>query len=195
MKIILASSSLYRKQLLQRILKNFECASPNINEQAYAGEPPLQLAERLAIEKAKALAEKHPNALIIGSDQVAWLEDHQLEKPCTRKNNIAQLHKCSGKTVTFYTGLCLLNSSNQEHQSSVEIYETRFRSLSDKQISYYVDQEKAFDCAGGFKMESLGISLFEYIRGDDPNILIGLPLIKLISMLRNEGIDVLEDRS
>lgn len=191
MKIILASSSPYRKQLLQRVISEFDCASPEIQEHSLENETPHALAERLAIEKAKALQAHYPNALIIGSDQVAWLDNKQLHKPGNRENNIHQLEQCSGKSVFFYTGLCLLNSQSNQYQSCVEQYETRFRTLNHHQISNYVDREKAYDCAGGFKMEGLGISLFERIRGDDPNVLIGLPLIKLIDMLNSEGFDVL----
>jgi len=191
MNIILASSSTYRKHLLYKIIPNFKCVSPNIDETQYANEAFTDLAKRLATEKANAIATNHPDALIIGSDQVACLDSKQLHKPKNRTNTIEQLMSCQGKSAYFYTSLCLLNSKTNKIQTSVERYETTFRNLSEQQITHYVDREPAFDCAGGFKMEGLGIALFEKISGDDPNTLIGLPLIKLIKMLENEGVPVL----
>lgn len=191
MNIILASSSPYRKQLLSRILDDFETESPNINEQAHVDEAPDKLAMRLAQEKAQAIAQHHQDALVIGSDQVAWLDGQQLCKPGNRENNIQQLMSAQGKDLTFYTGLVLINCKTGSIQRSVERYNTQFRSLTEEQISRYVDKEQAFDCAGGFKMEGRGIALFERIYGDDPNTLIGLPIIRLIKMLEQEGIRVL----
>ena len=184
-------SSTYRKHLLSKIITDYECVSPNIDETRHKNENFSQLAKRLAIEKANAVALKYPNALIIGSDQVACIDSEQLQKPNNRANTINQLMGCQGKSAYFYTGLCVLNSKTNTHQTSVECYETKFRNLSKQQITRYVDQDPAFDCAGGFKMEGLGIALFERISGEDPNILIGLPLIKLIHMLENEGVFVL----
>mgnify|MGYP000258701457 CR=1 FL=1 len=191
MKLILASSSPYRKSLLEKLGLEFTCISPNVDEASVANETPQELAARLSIAKARAIARNHSDALIIGSDQVAWLDGCQLHKPGTRAANIEQLTLCSAKTAYFYTALSLLNSQTGELQTSVESYQTTFRKLSNEKIACYVDKEKAYDCAGGFKMEGLGIALFENISGDDPNILIGLPLIKLVSMLQNQGIDVL----
>jgi len=191
MKIILASSSTYRKQLLSKIMTDFKCASPNIDETPHKNETFIDLAKRLATEKANTIAIKHPDALIIGSDQVACVDSKQLHKPKTRANTIEQLMNCQGKSAYFYTSLCLINSRTNTLQTSVECYETRFRNLNAQQITHYVDSEPAFDCAGGFKMEGLGIALFEKISGDDPNTLIGLPLIRLIQMLENEGVFVL----
>lgn len=194
-RIVLASSSPYRKTLLSRILDDFDCDSPDINESRLTDEPLTALAERLAIEKACQLRSKFPDHLIIGSDQVACLEvaghSVQLCKPQTKERCFEQLSQCQGQTLVFYTGLCLLNSRTGRIQSSVERYQTQFRHLSDPQIWHYIEKEPALDCAGGFKMEGLGIALFEHIRGDDPNTLIGLPLIKLVRMLTNEGVDVL----
>ena len=190
MNITLASSSTYRKQLLSRILTQFDTANPDIDEQARDNESPQSLALRLAEQKALAIGKEHRDGLVIGSDQVAWLDGEQLCKPGSRHSNIEQLKRCQGKEVVFYTGLAVYNCETEKLQSSVEEYHTRFRSLSEAQITRYVDYEQAFDCAGGFKMEGRGIALFEYIRGDDPNTLIGLPLIRLISMLNNEGVDV-----
>jgi septum formation protein len=193
--IVLASSSTYRKALLSRVLDDFLCESPDIDESRNGDEPLPALAERLAIEKASKLRTKFPKHLIIGSDQVACLEVAgqaiQLCKPHTKERCFEQLMQCQGQTVMFYTGLCLLNSQTGAIQSSVECYQTQFRKLNAGQIWHYIEKEPALDCAGGFKMEGLGIALFEHIRGDDPNTLIGLPLIKLISMLKNEGVDVL----
>lgn len=193
--LVLASSSEYRKTLLKRIVTDFICASPDIDEQRRSNEPLQALAERLAIEKADKLRRQYPEHLIIGSDQVACLnvagEEIQLRKPLSKERCIEQLEQCQGKTVMFYTGICLLNSKTGSMQSSVECYETRFRKLNARQIWQYTEREPALDCAGGFKMEGLGIALFEHIRGDDPNTLIGLPLIKLVSMLLTEGYDVL----
>ena len=201
MKIVLASSSPYRKQLLNKLISDFECISPNIDESHNTNESFIELAKRLAIEKAKAVATDYPNALIIGSDQVACLipenqtekntDAQQLCKPGNAENMFQQLKRCQGKTVYFHTSLCVYNSQNNSFQASVETYETTFRHLNDRQLKSYIKKEPAFDCAGGFKMEGLGIALFEKIQGDDPNILIGLPLIKLIDMLSNEGINIL----
>lgn len=191
MKLVLASGSPYRRQLLQRLGLPFDCASPNVSEASQDDEAPEALASRLALSKARALKEQYPNALIIGSDQVAWLDGKQLHKPGNAANNRAQLAASSGKTVTFYTGLALINTTTDREQVCVERFETRFKHLNAQQIAYYVEKEKAFDCAGGFKMEGLGIALFETMRGDDPNSLIGLPLIRLCELLTREGVDVL----
>lgn len=195
-KILLASSSSYRKELLKRILKDFDFAAPNINEDQLDNESLRAMSERLAKEKALALAEKYPSHLIIGSDQVACLDinnqEMQLKKPITAEQCFLQLKQCQGNTVKFYTGLCLLNPATMNTQTSVEYYETKFRKLSDVQILNYIEREPALDCAGGFKMEGLGIALFEHIRGDDPNTLIGLPLIRLIEMFQNEDLDILK---
>lgn len=191
MNIILASSSHYRKQLLSKVIPHFKCHSPNIDETPYNNETFENLASRLATEKAQAIASKHPDSIIIGSDQVASLGTQQLHKPKTKENTIAQLISCQGKSAHFHTGLCVLNTKTNNIQTSVEQYETKFRKLNKQQISQYVDREPAFDCAGGFKMEGLGIALFERISGNDPNILIGLPLIKLIQMLEEEGVFIL----
>jgi len=191
MKIILASSSTYRKNLLSKIITDFECVSPDIDESQHQNETFTALAKRLAIEKAQTIAKQSPNALIIGSDQVACVGSTQLCKPQTKTNTIQQLLSCQNRTAYFYTSICLLNSKTGDIQSSVERYETQFRNLNEQQITQYVEREPAYDCAGGFKMEGLGIALFEKISGEDPNTLIGLPLIKLIQMLENEGICIL----
>lgn len=191
MDIVLASSSPYRKQLLSKILSNFRCASPDIDESKLATENFREMAERLSIEKAHALSEQFPNSLIIGSDQVACIDEQILRKPLNKENNLTQLKLCQGKTAYFYTGVCLLNSKTGEYQSAVENYATTFRNLNEQQLKNYIDKEQPFNCAGGFKMEGLGISLFKSIEGQDPNILIGLPLIRLVELLEKEGIQVI----
>lgn len=191
MDIILASSSPYRRALLTRILPDIQCHPPAIDEAPLPGEHPKTLALRLASEKTKAVARQTGPALIIGSDQVAWHQDRQLTKPGNRRRNIEQLMRCQGEEVHFYTSLALYNSAEDRMHSCVETYRTKFRPLSREQIEQYVDREQAYDCAGGFKIESLGIALFESLSGDDPNTLIGLPMIRLIDMLHQEGIPII----
>lgn len=188
--ILLASSSIYRQQLLQTLGLEFSHQSPNIDETALVGESAKQLTARLAQEKAQTFVRSHPSHLIIASDQAATLNNSILNKPGSHQNAIAQLESCSGETVTFYTSLCLLNTHNQRQQLSVESYTVKFRALNYQQIERYICKEQPYDCAGSFKMEGLGISLFEKINGDDPNTLIGLPLIRLVEMLGNEGIEI-----
>lgn len=185
--IILASSSPYRRELLSRIGIAAQCHAPDIDETPFDNEAPAALAARLAIAKAQHIAQHHSNALIIGSDQVAELDGQPLGKPGSRARAIAQLQACSGKTLVFHSGLCLINSNNQRQQHCVERFAASFRTLSQQQIQRYVDREPALDCAGSFKMEGLGISLFRSLNGRDPNSLIGLPLIRLIDFLEAEN--------
>lgn len=189
--IILGSSSPYRSELLAKLKLPFSTASPNIDESPLVGESPAQLVLRLAENKARKVAESNLSALVIGSDQVAILDGEIVGKPGTAENAIKQLLAASGKTVTFLTGLALYNAANQQMQSIVEPFEVNFRSLSETQIRRYVDLEQPFDCAGSFKSEGLGISLFSELRGSDPNSLIGLPLIRLTDMLAAQGVNVL----
>ncbi len=154
-------------------------------------ETPEALVERLALEKASAVAQNHPNSLIIGSDQVAVLGDTIMTKPHTHENAIKQLQQSSGQTVTFLTSLCLFNSHTQQHQLLISPYSVEFLSLSDEQIESYLMKEEPYQCAGSFKSEGLGITLFKRFIGDDPNSLIGLPLMALIAMLRKEGVEPL----
>lgn len=189
-QLILASSSLYRKALLSRLQLSFVTDSPDINEQAMPDELPQDLVRRLSMEKAQAVAQRYPDALIIGSDQVACIGDNILGKPGNREKAIQQLMLASGSKVTFYTGLCLYNSATQRFQLSVDPFYVHFRDLSQQQIERYIDKDKPFNCAGSFKMESLGISLFKRLEGTDPNALIGLPLIRLVEMLAQEGINI-----
>ena len=189
MQLILASSSEYRKALLERLGIPFECLSPDIDESAKPGESPQALVERLAIEKAKAIGKtKHP-ALIIGSDQVAVLDDKIIGKPKNHQAAFAQLKEASGREVNLYTGLCLYNTESGKIQHCVEPYSVVFRDLSDQQIEKYLEKDQPYNCAGSLKAESLGIAMLTKLKGDDPNTLIGLPLIRLVDMLMNEGID------
>ena len=191
MTLVLASTSPYRKILLERLGLHFETAAPRTDETALVNETPEALVTRLAEAKARAIAAEYPDALIIGSDQVAVLDDAILGKPGDHETATQQLRNASGREVKFLTGLCLLNTkTNQAHVKLVP-FSVVFRSLSESQIQFYLEQEKPYDCAGSFKSEGLGISLFERLDGDDPNALIGLPLIELIQLLSVEGVDVL----
>jgi MAF protein len=189
--ILLASSSPYRRELLARLGLAFEWGSPNIDESAYINEDADSLVNRLSFAKAKALAAEYPNHLIIGSDQVAVLGDQIIGKPHTHERAFAQLCAASNKEVIFKTGLCLFNAATNEAQISVEEFRVHFRALSDEQINHYLTIEQPYDCAGSFKCEGLGIALFTKLSGDDPNTLVGLPLIRLVDMLKNAEIDPL----
>ncbi|MDP2810475.1 MAG: Maf family nucleotide pyrophosphatase [Rhodocyclaceae bacterium] len=189
-RLILASTSPFRRELLARLQIPFETAAPDADESAIPGESPAATAERLAVAKARAVADRFPDALIIGSDQVAFQGEARFGKPGTRENAAVQLRAMSGKTVIFHTGLCLMNAaSGSVHQRGVPT-EVRFRELSDAEIARYLDREDALNCAGSAKSEGLGIALLESLRGDDPNALVGLPLIALCDMLRAEGVDL-----
>lgn len=189
--LVLASSSSYRKMLLGKLGLPFEAAAPDIDESPLPGESPRALVHRLAIAKAQALTDRFPNHLIIGSDQVADLDGHTLGKPGTAERAREQLRLASGRSVEFLTGLCLLNSATRTLEATVESFRVHFRTLSEMQISRYVAREQPLDCAGSFKSEGLGIALFEKLEGDDPNTLIGLPLIRLAQMLERAGQPVL----
>jgi MAF protein len=190
-KLVLASSSVYRRALLEKLGVPFVCASPAIDETPQHDETPRALVARLATEKASALAAQFPHSWIIGSDQVACLDGKILGKPGNIENACAQLAACSGQRVEFLTGLCLLNSDSGDTQTIVEPFAVVFRRLGDKQIRHYLERDQPFDCAGSFKAEGLGIALFERLEGDDPNALIGLPLIRLVTLLQQAGIDVI----
>jgi MAF protein len=188
--LVLGSTSPFRRELLQRLGLEFHIAAPQIDESRLAGESPERLVARLAVQKARAVADAYPDALIIGSDQVAEIDGEILGKPGTRENAIAQLLQASGRTVTFHTGLCLLNAASDTAQVFVEPFRVHFRALTRAQVERYLDREQPYGCAGSFKSEGLGISLFSRLEGDDPNALIGLPLIRLVEMLEKEGISV-----
>jgi septum formation protein len=190
-KLILASSSIYRRELLERLQIPFSVISPEIDETQLPNESPEATALRLAQEKARKIGQVHPYSLIIGCDQVATLDNAQLGKPLTHDNAARQLRMMRGRTVTFYSALCLFNSSTGNMQAQVIPYEVKFRNLSDEQIENYLLKEQPYHCAGSAKSEGLGIALIEWMRGDDPNALIGLPLIALITMLGREGLDIL----
>lgn len=168
----------------------FTTANPDIDESPLPNEKPIQLVERLAIAKANEIAKTHPNSLIIGSDQVALHGDEIVGKPHTYEHAITQLKTASGKKIELYTGLALVNSNNGRVQSEVVPFTVHFKHLSDRTIERYLRKEEPYNCAGSVKSEGLGIALLERFEGDDPNALIGLPLIRLIAMLENEGFDL-----
>jgi|SRR6056300_674515 MAF protein len=188
--LILGSTSPFRAEILQKLCISFDTAAPDINESPLANESPSELVERLSVCKAKKVAETHPAALIVGSDQVACVDQQILGKPHTHENAIEQLRFLSGKIVSFHTGLCLFNSESGNTQSTVEVFKVYFRALTDDQIERYLRNEQPYNCAGSFKSEALGVSLFKKLEGDDPNTLIGLPLIRLVEFLSNEGLQV-----
>lgn len=186
--LILASSSPYRRELLARLQLPFSCLSPNIDESAQFNEAPQQLALRLAQQKSAAIAQQQPSAIIIGSDQVATVDGNILGKPGTADKAMQQLMLCAGKTVNFYTGLCLQLGGNT--LSDCIEYGVEFRDFDENTAQRYIHIEQPLDCAGSFKCEGLGISLFKRQFGDDPTSLIGLPLIRTCEFLREMGVAV-----
>ncbi len=188
MKLILASSSPYRRELLQRLGIPFEVVAPAVDETPAPGEAPQALVERLAVAKAQAVARQRADALVIGSDQVAVYDGAIVGKPHTHDRAVEQLRAASGKTVALYTGLAVINSASGRVQSEVIPFRVVFRALSDSQIENYLRKERPYHCAGSVKSEGLGITLLERFEGDDPNALIGLPLIRLVRMLEREGL-------
>lgn len=190
--LLLASSSPYRRQLMTKLGLEFQSASPDIDEAPATDEPPEHLATRLAREKAEALASEYPDFWIIGSDQVACLQDGTLlGKPGSHQQAVSQLTRSSGKSVSFMTGLALLDAASGARQIHCEVFQVHFRELSADEIENYLCREKPYDCAGSFRMEGLGITLFTAMEGRDPNSLVGLPLIALTDMLRNWGLNPL----
>ncbi|EPG4816385.1 TPA: septum formation inhibitor Maf [Klebsiella aerogenes] len=189
--LLLASTSPWRRMLLEKLTLPFECAAPEVDETPQPGESARQLVVRLAQAKAQALASRFPQHLIIGSDQVCVLDGEITGKPHTEENAHRQLRKASGTIVTFYTGLALYNSANGHLQTECEPFDVHFRHLSDQEIEAYIRKENPLQCAGSFKSEGLGIMLFERLEGRDPNSLVGLPLIALCQMLRREGFNPL----
>ena len=190
-KLILASSSPYRQELLARLGLPFDAISPEIDELPLDGELPQETALRLAQLKAKKVAESHPDALVIGCDQVATLDGIQLGKPMTHENAVKQLQYQRGRRVTFHSALCLYNALTKHMQAEVVPYDVEFRNLTDAQIENYLRIEEPYNCAGSAKSEGLGIAVIASMTGSDPNALIGLPLIKLITMLQNEEVNVI----
>ncbi|KXJ53727.1 MAG: septum formation inhibitor Maf [Colwellia sp. Phe_37] len=193
-KLVLGSTSPFRKEILAKLNLPFDCAKPNIDESPLDNESAVALVERLAIEKAKAVACEFPDALIIGSDQVAICDGEILGKPHNFENAVKQLEKFSNKTVAFYTGLCVYDSGLDFTTALIEPFLVHFKTLSRAEIENYLHAEQPYNCAGSFKSEGLGICLFEKLEGNDPNTLIGLPLIKLVELLKQHGLDVLAEQ-
>lgn len=186
--LVLASTSPYRRELLGRLGLPFASARPATDETPLASEAPEALVRRLAEAKARSVAADHPAALVIGSDQVAVLDGQVLGKPGTPAAAQQQLQRASGRSVLFLTGLCLLNAGCDRAWVVVEPFTVHFRALTAAQIARYLAAEQPYDCAGSFKSEGLGIALFERLEGDDPNSLIGLPLIRLVALLGEAGV-------
>lgn len=190
--LILASTSPYRRELLSRLGLDFEVANPQTDETPLPGELPEALALRLSEAKARAVADAFPDALIIGSDQVATVDGRIYGKPGNHERAVAQLRELSGKTVNFFTGLCLYNArTNQAEVCGVPTL-VGFRQLTDSEIENYLRREPAYNCAGSAKSEGLGIALLSRMHGDDPNALVGLPLIALCNLLRKQGVNILQ---
>jgi len=190
-KIILASSSPYRKQLLERLRLDFECRSPDIDESVERGENAVEYVRRLAHAKALVIAKSDPDAVVIGSDQCALLEAGILGKPGSHENALRQLRDARGKTVVFHTALCVMRLRDDFCELDEVPFEVDFRTLADEQLERYLRIEQPYQCAGGFKAEGYGACLFSALRGDDPSALIGLPLLRLTTMLERAGIEVL----
>ena len=190
MQLILASTSPYRAASLKRLGLPFEVVPPGVDEQAPGNVAESELAAALAARKAAAVAERYPEAWVVGSDQVAWLDGRAVGKPGNPARAREQLERSSGKSVRFDTAVCLRQASSGFETVATARTEVRFRMLDADEIERYVARERPLDCAGAFKVESLGISLFEWVRGDDPSALEGLPLIALGQMLRQAGLAV-----
>ncbi|MFQ5995438.1 MAG: Maf family protein [Acidiferrobacterales bacterium] len=189
--IILASSSAYRRNLLQQLGLSFEVVEPSVDESPRPGERPEALVKRLALSKAKSIARNHTAALVIGADQVAVHGDTIVGKPRDHAHARQQLRQASGKTVTLYTGIAVINADSGRVQTDVVPFRVVFRDLDDAQIESYLRTEQPYDCTGSVKAEGLGIALLTRFEGEDPNALIGLPLIRLVRMLENEGVQIL----
>ncbi|WP_350581070.1 nucleoside triphosphate pyrophosphatase [Pseudomonas sp. HY2-MNA-CIBAN-0224] len=186
--LLLASSSVYRRDLLSRLRLPFTCSSPDIDESHRPGESALELVQRLSLEKAQVLAASHPAHLIIGSDQVAVLNGQIIGKPHTFDKARQQLLNASGASVSFLTGLTLLHSQTGHYQTDCVPFTVHMRHLNAEQIERYLHAEEPYDCAGSFKAEGLGVSLFQRTEGDDATSLVGLPLIRLVDMLLAQGV-------
>ena len=189
--LILGSTSRYRRELLERLQLPFEVHAPQVDETPRAGEPPENLARRLALAKARAVAARYPQAVVIGSDQVADLEGEPLGKPGTHARAVEQLRRMRGRTVIFQTALSVVCLARGFEMSDLAAVKVRFRALSDAEIDTYLRREEPYDCAGSAKSEGLGIALLESIDNDDPTALVGLPLIRTVRMLRAAGLPVL----
>lgn len=193
-KIVLGSTSPFRKQILDKLNINYVTDKPEVDETPLPNETPVQLVQRLAELKANTVAIRHQHSLVIGSDQVAVYKDKILGKPHTHDNAIQQLTEFSGHKVTFYTGLAVTNTLTNQTMSLVEPFDVYFKTLSFEQIDNYLKAEQPYNCAGSFKSEALGICLFDKLQGDDPNTLMGLPLIKLTEILSKFNFEVLQQQ-
>lgn len=189
-QLVLASTSPFRKQLLNKLSVPFETASPDCDETPFSDERPEDLVKRLAKEKAESCHTDKPS-LVIGSDQVCVIDGQIIGKPLNRENAVQQLSRQSGKAIQFYTGLALHNTETNITDVKLDTFTVHFRQLTQQQISRYVEKEEPYYCAGSFKSEGLGIALFEKLEGKDPNTLVGLPLIDLIDMLETQGFSIL----
>ena len=190
--LILASTSRYRRELLQRLRLPFEVVAPWVDETPLPGEAPAVLAQRLAMAKARAVAAQHPGAIVIGSDQVADLHGQAIGKPGTHERAVAQLRSMRGQRITFQTAVAVVRADRGYAQGLLASVVVSFRDLSDAQIEHYLRTEQPYDCAGSAKCETLGIALLEAIDSDDPTALIGLPLIRTCRLLREAGLDPLQ---
>ena len=186
--LVLASSSPYRRELLSRFKLPFDVFNPDIDESPRTAEKAKEISVRLAREKAFKVAPHYSSSLIIGSDQTAECQNEIIEKPNTHTNAVKQLQFLSGQVVTFYTSLCLLNTQTKKLQECVIDFEVKYKKLNAEIIESYLLKEQPYNCVGSIKSEGLGITLLDYIRGEDPTALVGLPLIELSNMLRNEGV-------
>ena len=189
-KLILASSSPFRKELLARLQLNFDCLAPEVDESILAGEEALRYVRRLAETKARVIAQQNPDAIVIGSDQCALLNGQILGKPGSHENALSQLRQAQGKRVVFHTAVCVLQLSTGFCTVEDVPFEVEFRQLSDDQLEHYLRVEEPYQCAGSFKAEGYGSCLFKSMHGDDPSALIGLPLFKLIEMLEAAGMEI-----
>ena len=189
--LVLGSTSRYRRELLARLRLPFEAVAPEVDESAKPGEAPADLALRLALEKARAVAAARPQAVVIGADQVADLDGEAIGKPLTHERAVAQLRRLSGRTAIFQTALAVVRAETGFERALLAPVRVRFRALNDAEIERYLRLEAPYDCAGSAKCETLGITLLEAIDSDDPTALIGLPLIRTADLLREAGIDPL----
>lgn len=189
-KIILASSSPFRKELLARLHLDFDSLSPDVDESRLSGETATDYVCRLAKQKAQAISKDHPDTVVIGSDQCALRDDQILGKPGNHTIALQQLKAAQGKTVVFHTGICVLHPAVNFSEVDEVLYQVKFRKLSDEQLNHYLEVERPYQCAGSFKSEGYGSCLFSAMEGSDPSALIGLPLLRLVIMLENAGVVV-----
>lgn len=191
--LVLGSTSRYRRELLSRFRVPFETDAPRVDETPHAGETPAALALRLALEKGREVAARHPQAIVIGADQVCDLDGEALGKPGTHERAVAQLRRLSGRTAVFQTALAVLRPSTGFERAELAPVRVHFRVLADAEIEHYLRLEQPYDCAGSAKCETLGIALLASIHSDDPTALVGLPLIRTAALLREAGLDVLAE--